>query len=130
MSDTNRPVRLPGESAIGSAPDRSSWVGQAKCKDMDTNLFFKQGYPSPKVRETCAACPVQESCLEWHLEVENRTDLPYITGYAGGKAAGQRVKIIKQRRADGTMADGKRKTCYSPHDLNPRMLAFLEEVPA
>ena len=78
-----QPVATPA-SALPQAPRRTvvgqdpppHWRDFAACIDQDLNLFFPMstlGAVAQRqveaAKQVCRACPVQQSCLEWALEV-------------------------------------------------------------
>ena len=81
-----------------SKPDsrsRDEWIGQAKCRGMDTKLFFpsdekKNGssprHYAPEAIEACKSCPVLEQCQEWAV-------LHEAYGYQGGLTPAQRARV-------------------------------------
>jgi len=43
-----------------------SWVAEAKCKGMDTRLFFPSGgRPNKDIRRLCESCSVRKQCQEY-----------------------------------------------------------------
>lgn len=63
----------------------TDWRHAAKCRDMDTELFFPAALPGTKpykrqverAKAVCAACPVLTQCRAWALAVQDY-------GVAGG----------------------------------------------
>jgi len=75
----------------------NDWTAQAKCKGMDTNIFFPLKGASHKidemVRAICYGCPVSEQCLEDALSTYHQI------GYRAGLSAKQRRSmLLKQQR--------------------------------
>lgn len=67
------------------------WMERAKCKGMDTSLWFPIRGESQKIaRSTCAVCPVADECWEYAC----RTDTSY--GIWGGKI----IKRGKDKNTD------------------------------
>lgn len=59
-------------SALVGVDDRS-WMLDAKCLDADPEAFFpEKGGSTREAKRICNACPVQDECLEWALENEER----------------------------------------------------------
>lgn len=72
------------------------WESEAKCRGMDTNIFFpERGHSTVTiraVREVCAKCPVKQQCLEIGLSEEIQV------GFYGGMSANQRRTMLEQAR--------------------------------
>lgn len=52
-----------------SLPAPGSWADRALCKGRTDEFFlYGPGQVPRKLRELCAACPVQEDCLSYALE--------------------------------------------------------------
>lgn len=59
-------------SALVGVDDRS-WMLDAKCLDADPEAFFpEKGGSTREAKRICNACPVQDECLEWALDNEER----------------------------------------------------------
>lgn len=92
MADVSR---LPGPNA-----DFWEWQLQAKCRGMDSEVFFHsegERGASKKIRANaakaiCAECPVIRQCAEHALRVRE----PY--GVWGGMSEEEREAIYRQRR--------------------------------
>ena len=75
----------------------NNWMVQAKCKGMDTNIFFPLKGASHKidemVRGICHGCPVSEECLDDALSTYLQV------GYRAGLSAKQRRSmLLRQKR--------------------------------
>lgn len=96
------------------------WVNEAACAntpaDAIDGMFFppKQGRVTEATRELCAACPVQEQCLEFAL-----AQAPNLFGVWGGFSAAEREDIARMRR--GTPPKRERK--HGPLSGDPWMYA-------
>lgn len=70
--------------------DRNSWVGDAACLGADREAFFAHE-SQPELRHQavaiCRRCPVQEQCLAWALDNDERF------GIWGGKTERERRDI-------------------------------------
>lgn len=59
-----------------SGPEAGAWRFQARCADIDPELFFPIGRNASAKRQiaqakaVCAQCPVTAECLEWALETK------------------------------------------------------------
>ncbi len=76
----------------------TSWVEDAACKGMDTNIFFpergdKDGNIA-KARATCKKCPVRQDCLDRALEFEI-DNFGIFGGYTATQRRGIR-RLLKQ----------------------------------
>ena len=93
----------------------SDWRQQAKCRGMDTAIFFpakELGGPGAhrmydQAKAVCAECPVQVECLEdqlaWEAIVDPEHGSPVtgrrrIAGYFGGKTPKERTELHRERR--------------------------------
>jgi WhiB family redox-sensing transcriptional regulator len=84
---------------------KEDWTDYAKCKGMDTNVFFpKRGRKIDKLAiEACKGCPVTEPCLKMALE-------NYIqAGYQAGMTAEKRREIVLRLNREGALSE---KTLY------------------
>jgi WhiB family redox-sensing transcriptional regulator len=76
-----------------------SWMQAGLCRHAPPTTFFpSDGVGVEVARRICAACPVQEQCLEYAL-VE-RID----HGVWGGTSERERRRILKQRRREAPAA--------------------------
>jgi WhiB family redox-sensing transcriptional regulator len=102
------------------------WRDVAACIDQDLNLFFPistVGAAAARqveaAKEVCRACPVQQSCLEWALDVGPEF------GIFGGRTEVERRRL-RSRRATGqrwvrAAASGPRRSEDAVADaLEPR----------
>ena len=65
------------------------WRDNAKCKGMDTHLFFPNNGERPRVAlATCELCPVKRECA-----TEANNDKRNIQGVWGGLTHRERVKL-------------------------------------
>ena len=69
---------------------KDSWLDQAACRGMNTDLFFPAQNSLREYRGICGGCPVRSQCLELGL----REPL----GIWGGVSARERRNIMRQRR--------------------------------
>ena len=72
------------------AMQKDSWLDQAACRGMDTDLFYPTQNGLREYREICSGCPVRSQCLEFGL----REPL----GIWGGASARERRRIMVKRR--------------------------------
>lgn len=62
------------EQRLVTEPDtelETSWVNKAKCKDLDTEIFFPETRSQPKVKiakAICSNCVVRKQCLKYALD--------------------------------------------------------------
>lgn len=76
-----------------SNPMDRNWVGRAACKGLDPVIFYPQtDEDAGEAKAICAACPVQEPCLEHALEHREKN------GVWGGATERERLRIIRRRR--------------------------------
>jgi WhiB family redox-sensing transcriptional regulator len=78
---------LSGVTAKFAAIDAGhlGWMDRARCKGMDTDLFFpSRGTDVEAVRAICAECEVAEECLAFALRTNQDT------GVWGGKSVRER----------------------------------------
>lgn len=73
------------------------WRLDAKCRDVDPNMFFPVGTKKEVLAANkeavafCAGCAVIDECLEYALANK-------LKGVQGGTTEGERKKILKARR--------------------------------
>ncbi len=78
------------------------WREQAACRGMDISRFFipkatpGQHQMYREARSICGACPVQEQCLEYVMEVE-KEEWKFRSGFWAGLTAQQRYNLQVQR---------------------------------
>ncbi len=81
------------------AVDLLSWQDFANCRGADADLFFpERGASTRKAKAICAACQVQEECLEYAITEGEKF------GIWGGLSERERRKIRKQRAKIGRQA--------------------------
>lgn len=69
------------------------WYPQAKCKGMDSNLFFpERGNPAYAAYDTCATCPVRSDCRQHALDTGEHN------GIWGATSERERRRIRRQQR--------------------------------
>ena len=75
-----------------------AWMKHAKCRGMDTNLFYpnRSEKMDLRVKIACAACPVRLECLEYGIKERELSGGTY-GGYAGQQLA--RARIMARRGA-------------------------------
>lgn len=81
------------------------WQKDAKCQDVDTELFFPiQGESAgqkERAKRWCSDCPVRPECLEYALTVPtldlNEGSAHWVHGIWGGTTQQERMQI-RQRR--------------------------------
>lgn len=88
----------PRRTARGEEPP-PHWRDFAACVQQDLNLFFPVSTSGPTARrqvdaakQVCEACPVQQNCLEWALDVGPEF------GIFGGKTEAER-RVLRSRRS-------------------------------
>lgn len=69
-----------------------NWREHAACLPLDVAVFF-DGHQSDTARATCAACPVQQACLDEAIPQ------PGLYGIWGGTNPEQRKRIRLERKA-------------------------------
>lgn len=75
---------------IGSSGVSEDWTAQARCPEVDTDLFFpEKGGANRDAKRICNTCPVARSCLEWALDQGERF------GVWGGLAEGERRILVR-----------------------------------
>jgi len=71
-----------------------SWLEQAACRGMDTEIFFPKlgGYHDvePIIKAVCDRCPVAQQCLDLAMKQDIQI------GYFGGLSARQRDRLISR----------------------------------
>ena len=71
-----------------------AWRRHAACRGLDPEIF----YPAiddddvADAKAVCGACGVQQTCLEWALQVREKE------GVWGGATEKERRRILRQRR--------------------------------
>jgi WhiB family redox-sensing transcriptional regulator len=98
MTHALTPERI-GEMLMGAVTDAEPWRAQAACAGEPADVFFPPEVAGPggganysRARLVCAACPVQDTCLEYALA----NHLAY--GMWGGASPKERVRLQRQRR--------------------------------
>lgn len=72
------------------------WRARALCAQTDPEVFYpEKGGSTREAKAICRACPVQQGCLEYALDSEERF------GIWGGKSERERRKIRKDRPTPG-----------------------------
>lgn len=72
----------------------SNWRAHAACAETDPELFFPDTTWSPRLaKQVCAACPVQNKCLQWAMDTNERF------GIWGGTTEYQRRQLRRVRPA-------------------------------
>lgn len=80
---------------IDGLVDLEWWQQAARCRDLDSSLFFPaRGESSNRARAVCAECPVSSNCLE--MAITERLEV----GIFGGKTPRERKVLRRQRRHD------------------------------
>jgi WhiB family redox-sensing transcriptional regulator len=82
-------------AAVALAPTAAdpNWRMRALCAEVDPELFFPEpGGPVQAAVAVCRRCPVQERCLEWALDSNERF------GIWGGATEQQRVLMRRDAR--------------------------------
>lgn len=74
------------------------WRDHARCKGMDTELFFpvtedSDAEPVRRAKSVCAACAVRDTCLAEALAAHD------VHGIRGGLAGSERVHLLRRRVA-------------------------------
>ena len=70
-----------------------NWVGKAACSGLDPAVFYPPtDEDADEAKAICAACPVQEPCLEHAIEMREKN------GVWGGATERERLRIIRRRR--------------------------------
>ena len=79
------------------------WRGSATCRKIDAADFFSPSHLERKeerelresaARRLCRQCPVQQACLDYALEVQERH------GILGGLNELERRRVLRKRSAD------------------------------
>ncbi|MBP6729327.1 MAG: WhiB family transcriptional regulator, partial [Microthrixaceae bacterium] len=70
-------------------PMNRNWVGKAACSGLDPAVFYPPtDEDADEAKAICAACPVQEPCLEHAIEMREKN------GVWGGATERERLRII------------------------------------
>lgn len=70
-----------------------SWRQRGACVGLDPDVFYPPSdEESDEPKAICAACPVQEPCLEFALDTREAD------GIWGGTTARERRRMLRQRR--------------------------------
>lgn len=76
--------------------DIENWKQRARCRDLDTNIFYPEdGLGVESAKAICANCVVITDCLEYALA--NREEY----GVWGGQSERERRRIRSRRRLAG-----------------------------
>ena len=76
------------------------WSTQAACRGLDPLIFYPATDEEAEVaKAVCAACPVQEECLEHAIERREHN------GVWGGATERERQRIIRRRRRQRALAN-------------------------
>lgn len=77
----------------------TDWMRRGLCRELAPSTFFpNDGVGVDAARRICAACPVQQACLEYALA--ERID----HGVWGGASERERRRILKRRRQEAAAA--------------------------
>jgi len=72
----------------------TEWMSQAKCKDMDPDVFFpSDGVGVQVAQRVCLVCPVKLPCLEYALAHRVHE------GVWGGTSERERRRLVRHRRS-------------------------------
>lgn len=92
---TDNKGSMGGEVAVslsGAGPGGADWRDKAKCKGMETELFFPERGPGTKeAKAACQGCIVREVCLDFALANGEKF------GIWGGLSERERRRIRRQR---------------------------------
>lgn len=82
--------------------EHPAWMRKARCLDADPEVFFPdKGGSTREAKRICNACEVQQACLEWALEHDERF------GIWGGTSERERRRLRRERRrCHGDRAEG------------------------
>jgi WhiB family transcriptional regulator, redox-sensing transcriptional regulator len=70
------------------------WQGQARCVEVDPEIFFpERGGSSKAARAVCAQCTVRDKCLDYALNNKEQF------GIWGGTSERERRKLRRERAA-------------------------------
>jgi WhiB family redox-sensing transcriptional regulator len=70
-----------------------AWRQKAACRGVDPDIFYPvSDEDAEDAKAICAACPVQQACLEWALAVREKD------GVWGGATERERRRILRRRR--------------------------------
>ncbi len=92
------PQLRPRDSRLRAAIDSdraADWRDQARCRDMDSELFFPIGHSivdkmqEASAKAVCAPCPVRRRCLQWAV------DHDCVDGVWGGMGELERRWLIR-----------------------------------
>ena len=76
------------------------WSTQAACRGLDPLIFYPATDEEAEVAKgVCAACPVQDDCLEHAIEQREHN------GVWGGATDRERQRIIRRRRRQRALAN-------------------------
>ncbi|WP_274388373.1 WhiB family transcriptional regulator [Salsipaludibacter albus] len=74
--------------------DQRVWMLEARCLDADPEAFFpEKGGSTREAKRICGICPVQQECLEYALERDQRF------GIWGGMSERERRRFKRRRSA-------------------------------
>lgn len=87
-------VRLALVLARVTDPAAGRWQERALCAQVDPDAWFPGKGESPRLaKQTCAACPVREQCLDYAIEHGETF------GIWGGMTERERRRVARDRRA-------------------------------
>jgi WhiB family redox-sensing transcriptional regulator len=83
------------------AYNSGNWREGAACRGMDVNMFFPekggQGtVTTKKAKAICASCPVQEHCLSFALEADERIGIYGGTSERQRRALSDRINLAQR----------------------------------
>ncbi len=92
------------KQATASFHDRFEWQEDAKCRGMDSNMFFpidnmrgaRLREFEARAKEVCSGCSVQDSCKRHALQTRE----PY--GVWGGLGLSERQEILRQGKSEAS----------------------------
>lgn len=94
MTARQRNRVLPIWPANDTSADEPHWTDLALCAETDPESFFpEKGGSTRDAKQTCRRCEVQDECLEYALENDERF------GVWGGLSERERRKLRHQREA-------------------------------
>jgi len=106
------------------ADEPPHWRDFAACVDQDLNLFFPMSTAGPAAlrqaeaaKQVCQACPVQQSCLDWALDVGPEY------GIFGGHTETER-RVLRSRRS--LSRQGRTAPTPFPHRSEQAVTEALE----
>jgi WhiB family redox-sensing transcriptional regulator len=95
------------ESRISISPaaiDDLSWREDARCAQVDPELFFpEKGQPTSDAKKICATCAVREQCLQWAMAANQRH------GVWGGLTARERSSLARGEDSHATARNTERE---------------------